>query len=39
MLAQVLHKMMHGELVETTNWLPKGKITIGITSGGALNSW
>lgn len=29
----VLHKLAHGELVETANWLRAGPLTIGITSG------
>jgi 4-hydroxy-3-methylbut-2-enyl diphosphate reductase len=30
---RVTHKLAHGELVETENWLPEGPITIGVTSG------
>jgi hypothetical protein len=30
---QVTHKLAHGELVETENWLPEGPLTIGVTSG------
>lgn len=29
----ILHRLNHGELVETKNWLPDGPITIGVTSG------
>ena len=29
----VTHKLAHGELVETSCWLPDGPITIGVTSG------
>ncbi|EPS61639.1 hydroxymethylbutenyl diphosphate reductase, partial [Genlisea aurea] len=29
----ITHKLMHGELVEKHNWLPEGRITLGITSG------
>lgn len=29
----IAHKLAHGELVETTNWLPAGPLTIGVTSG------
>ena len=27
------HRLMSGEVVVTKDWLPKGKVTIGITSG------
>eukprot|EP00775_Hariotina_reticulata_P010417 gene10418-10575_t len=30
---KILHKTGWGELKETTNWMPEGPITIGITSG------
>lgn len=29
----IYHKLAHGELVETKNWLPEGPLTIGVTSG------
>ncbi len=29
----VLHKLAHGELVETKGWLPAGPLRVGITSG------
>lgn len=29
----VLHKLAYGELKETKNWLPKGPLRIGVTSG------
>eukprot|EP00850_Spirogloea_muscicola_P006562 SM000031S11571 [mRNA] locus=s31:437088:440139:+ [translate_table: standard] len=29
----ILHKLLHGELVETKDWLPEGPIVIGVTSG------
>jgi 4-hydroxy-3-methylbut-2-enyl diphosphate reductase len=29
----ITHRLSHGELVETKDWLPAGKITIGVTSG------
>lgn len=30
---RVMHKTSYGELVETNDWLPKGPIKIGVTSG------
>lgn len=30
---KVLHKLAHGELKESSNWLPEGPVTIGVTSG------
>lgn len=29
----ITHKLAHGELIETSCWLPDGPITIGVTSG------
>ena len=29
----IAHRLAHGELVETRDWLPKGKVVIGVTSG------
>jgi len=29
----IAHRLAHGELVETKDWLPKGKVVIGVTSG------
>ncbi|KAK8659722.1 hypothetical protein V6N13_029916 [Hibiscus sabdariffa] len=30
---RIAHKLKHGQLVETENWLPEGPLTIGVTSG------
>ena len=30
---RVAHRLAHGELVVTDNWLPAGKLSIGVTSG------
>lgn len=30
---KITHKLAHGELVETANWLPEGPLVIGVTSG------
>jgi 4-hydroxy-3-methylbut-2-enyl diphosphate reductase len=30
---QIEHKPLGGELITTSNWLPSGKITVGVTSG------
>jgi 4-hydroxy-3-methylbut-2-enyl diphosphate reductase len=29
----ITHKLAHGELVETRNWLPAGPLLVGVTSG------
>jgi len=29
----ILHRLSHGELVETKDWLPEGPVVIGVTSG------
>jgi 4-hydroxy-3-methylbut-2-enyl diphosphate reductase len=29
----ITHKLAHGELVETSNWLPQGPLVVGVTSG------
>lgn len=29
----ILHRLAHGELVETKDWLPEGPVVIGVTSG------
>lgn len=29
----ITHKLAHGELVETSSWLPEGPVMIGVTSG------
>lgn len=30
---RIAHKLAHGELVETNNWLPEGPLVVGVTSG------
>ena len=30
---RIEHKLLHGDLTVTANWLPDGPITVGITSG------
>lgn len=30
---KITHKLAHGELVETSNWLPQGPLVVGVTSG------
>ena len=29
----ITHRLAHGELLETKDWLPDGPVTIGVTSG------
>jgi hypothetical protein len=29
----ITHKLAHGELVQTDNWLPEGPLVLGVTSG------
>ena len=31
---RIIHKLAHGELVETANWLAEGPLVVGVTSGG-----
>lgn len=33
------HKPLHGDLTVTSNWLPDGVITVGITSGASTPDW